>query len=1137
MFSHHSRCLKERAQQNMKGTRMSIERTLDGKACAGNSPVRFDEGEVALTATPRHGSLLCINKLVLVAVAMVVLWLPAEEYVYSVGVSEPDVVWSSVADAGPTGLMSGDIKNRTLVKTGGGRLVIACDLKSAGFTGEIRVREGFLQLRHDGACGTSAGGVVVENGATLEGDSTYKSSGTLIYSGEPLTFGGFGVNGTEGALKMIGSKTYQFFEDGRKTMTTNTLVNGGGRLDIRGGTFDMGGWTLYGSNTVRIVNASVERPGKIVWLKTASPGFEGSTALNGDSGNEMVFVGCTKFSAGGYSSDQNWTLAISNTVTISPSATAASSINNMSTAVNRNRWSGPIYIGSGATLYVAGLESDGTMRLVNLNGKISGPGALCTTYRKGYLRLTYADNDFTGKVTIGTGTRLEAVCLGSLGRGALSVDGSGVLKFLYSGVDGFIMTETEQERMWARKRSRWSDYATRTWWTGYKSLTDDYFWTDPIYKFEGVPDFTYSKDLSDGLTIYHEETNTLTLAGTITGRPDIVNTCGTLVLAGSGANLPGNIYVRDGTVKIGVGTSFSLGSRVWRLNGRYPATPRLVVGANAVFANIDTQSYALPRNIAGGGLGNAEDIGCVRGIFELEPGSIATNVVIIGGAESATACSSNNMGAAYLRGRLVAAGDSSRDKTSIGMHADGYLEIGTDGVLDATKGSEWICVGCRARGAQAQGHGVMHVKGGRMIHNSSFAVNDGGGYGHVRVSSGVVSNGNLIVGKSLYTNYSGGEGVLTVEGGECASAGTLQIGGISNSVSVVNMNGGVLRPMAIQVITAISQMNGWSSATADCDFRNAGNATYVNFNGGTYKPTIGTQALSWFTQAVTRYTVYAGGACVDNGGYTRTLTAQLKAPTGKGVKSVAFACDEPWRYVGAPYVHIVDPTGTGFGATAAADFDSTSGVVTGVTVASPGCNYGEGTYAEISFGGWTNTVRAAVTLADNDTSGGFTKKGAATLYIASTNEWHGVTRVAEGTLRLSVRDALPNTSGVEVDAGAVFDQGAFSVPAGTLAGSGEIIGDFTLSGTLTVDAADLVARRFLTVRGVLTVLPGAKLVVKNPELLDGETHRLRAIHATGGITGSVELDRESLEGAERNIRQDGNNIYFSNLNGGIIILY
>ena len=37
---------------------MATGKALDGKPYAGNPHVRFDEGEVALAATPRRGSLL-----------------------------------------------------------------------------------------------------------------------------------------------------------------------------------------------------------------------------------------------------------------------------------------------------------------------------------------------------------------------------------------------------------------------------------------------------------------------------------------------------------------------------------------------------------------------------------------------------------------------------------------------------------------------------------------------------------------------------------------------------------------------------------------------------------------------------------------------------------------------------------------------------------------------------------------------------------------------------------------------------------------------------------------------------------------------------------------------------------------------
>lgn len=101
-----------------------------------------------------------------------------------VTVDEGDVVWSAVGEAGPSALLAGSEKGRRLVKRGKGRLTIKCDLNAAGYAGEIRVEEGYLQLFHDGACGTSAGGVTVLPGATLEGNPSY-ASGSLVFDREP----------------------------------------------------------------------------------------------------------------------------------------------------------------------------------------------------------------------------------------------------------------------------------------------------------------------------------------------------------------------------------------------------------------------------------------------------------------------------------------------------------------------------------------------------------------------------------------------------------------------------------------------------------------------------------------------------------------------------------------------------------------------------------------------------------------------------------------------------------------------------------------------------------------------------------------------------------------------------------------
>ena len=81
----------------------------------------------------------------------------AEDYVVTVAENDPDVVWSDVSEDGSAGLLADGVKDRRLVKMGKGRLIIACDLNSAEYAGEIRASEGYLRLRNNGACGTPLG--------------------------------------------------------------------------------------------------------------------------------------------------------------------------------------------------------------------------------------------------------------------------------------------------------------------------------------------------------------------------------------------------------------------------------------------------------------------------------------------------------------------------------------------------------------------------------------------------------------------------------------------------------------------------------------------------------------------------------------------------------------------------------------------------------------------------------------------------------------------------------------------------------------------------------------------------------------------------------------------------------------------
>jgi hypothetical protein len=262
----------------------------------------------------------------------------------------------------------------------------------------------------------------------------------------------------------------------------------------------------------------------------------------------------------------------------------------------------------------------------------------------------------------------------------------------------------------------------------------------------------------------------------------------------------------------------------------------------------------------------------------------------------------------------------------------------------------------------------------------------------------------------------------------------------------------------------------------------------------------------------------------------------LKAPTGYGVKSIPFSCDEPWRYIGSPYVKIVDPAGTGYGASAFAEFDSVNGTISGVTVISPGCDYSEETYAEIAFGGWTNTVRVTAEVALNDLSGGFTKYGSGELQLTAAGDWHGVTAVKEGKLSFYVENALPNTAGYDISAGASVDFRGLPHGGGSLAGTGVLIGDYELSGTFTIDANDIIAGRCMTVNGNLNIAPGTRFVVMNAELLSEKFVSKAVLKVQNGtIAGTLDFDVSSIPVLSA-LRKDDSTLRLGSVYGTTVVI-
>lgn len=290
------------------------------------------------------------------------------------------------------------------------------------------------------------------------------------------------------------------------------------------------------------------------------------------------------------------------------------------------------------------------------------------------------------------------------------------------------------------------------------------------------------------------------------------------------------------------------------------------------------------------------------------------------------------------------------------------------------------------------------------------------------------------------------ETVFTVEAGGEVDLGTgVYCAGYGSSddyrPSVVNLNGGMFRAHSVMrprdtVYPSADFPNGTAT-----DARYANCPVYVNFDGGTFRPTswqgIFGANMATASQPPTRITVFAGGATIDTTGVDCEISvgSGLRAPTGQGVASVPL--DDATRsrtFAAPPYVRIV---GDGSGATSVADFDSVRRRVTGIRVTCPGWDYGT---AEAQLVMGKETVATLSVLLAANTSGGLTKTGSGTLRVAATNTYTGTTRLCGGTVRLLCDDAFDAASALVLDGGML-----------DMAGHRQTFSDITCVGGSVVD--------------------------------------------------------------------------------------
>lgn len=296
------------------------------------------------------------------------------------------------------------------------------------------------------------------------------------------------------------------------------------------------------------------------------------------------------------------------------------------------------------------------------------------------------------------------------------------------------------------------------------------------------------------------------------------------------------------------------------------------------------------------------------------------------------------------------------------------------------------------------GNAIFEVNGGTVVDNGWLVLTRGGAVqtDMLNLFSGSVS----FAGGGLVCNWGSGQtSVINVLGGTLASANAgIGLGWSANGGTLtVNLNGGV---------TTVTEVKG-----------NTGHVfSQVNFNGGTLQTIVDNHDFI----AVTNAYVYSGGVTIDNNGFAITIAQPLLVPTGNGISSATVTSGGA-GYIAPPIITITNAAGdtTGIGATAIAQINPVTGVVTNVIITSSGVNYTAAPVFVVSGGGAaTPAVITAGSPAPN-IGGGLTSIGTGTLTLSGANTYTGNTVIKGGTLELA-QATLATNSTVSITNGATL---------------------------------------------------------------------------------------------------------------------
>lgn len=530
----------------------------------------------------------------------------------------------------------------------------------------------------------------------------------------------------------------------------------------------------------------------------------------------------------------------------------------------------------------------------------------------------------------------------------------------------------------------------------------------------------------------------LTLTNIVSGTGALVKTtAGTLVLGGEntyagGATLNGGTLSVSSDANLGLaGVASSLNAGTLQVTGTTYSTLRaFTLGTGGV--TLEVVSSNLTVNIDqpfGSGAGAFTKAGAGRlalqasasmGSATVAAGTLAvtngggiavSGNVVVGSAtpgtlrvHSGTVVATNFLQTGSAAGHLGAIRISGGDVTAgIQLLIGGGGNTANYGFLDLSGGTltETAVSGApRVRVGQYSSVGLWYQSGG--VFNGSV-----GGTTPFDIASAAGTNTGLVdLTGPAQVNQNAGLNVATVSAAtgvlnvaESASAGfngTITVGAASNSVGVVNLNGGTLRAAGVVV--------------------NAGGT--LNLNGGTLQAGGASTALG----GAGAICIYSGGAVLDTQGNTLSVNMSLSVATNSGVVSIPVTAGGT-GYIGAPFVW-VDGDGTGATAVAVMESDGSGSEryrIASLRVTCPGQGYSQITNVTLVGGGGTGAViNAAGAVFAPNAAGSLTKTGAGFLTLTTSNRLTGATVVSNGTLSVTGPGGLGRSRSIAVESGATL---------------------------------------------------------------------------------------------------------------------